>query len=99
MRGEADPKVMMLSLVTLDQLVPLDHPIRQIKPIVDKALRELSPTFNRMYVEPVDHRYYQGIYFDLRRRIWREGLLFRYDYPIKMHYQQGTCKNKRKETK
>lgn len=51
MRGKAETQVEMLSLVTADQLVPLDHPIRQIKPIVDNALRELSPTFARMYAE------------------------------------------------
>lgn len=51
MRGNADTQVTMLSLVTADQLVPEDHPIRQIKPIVDNALRELSPTFTRMYAE------------------------------------------------
>jgi len=41
----------MLSSITADQLVPADHPIRQIKPIVAKVLRELSPTFSRMYAE------------------------------------------------
>ena len=51
MRGKADTQVTMLSLVTADQLVPEGHPIRQIKPIVDNALRELSPTFTRMYAE------------------------------------------------
>src|SRR3989304_1435137 len=51
MRGKADTQVTMLSLVTADQLVPADHPIRQIKPIVDDALRELSPTFSQMYAE------------------------------------------------
>jgi len=51
MRGQADKQVTMLSLVTADQLVPEDHPIRQIKPIVDNALRELSSTFTRMYAE------------------------------------------------
>ena len=51
MRGKTDTQVTMLSLVTADQLVPEDHPIRQIKPIVDDALRELSPTFARMYAE------------------------------------------------
>ena len=34
-----------------DQLVPEDHPIREIKPMVDNALRELSPTFTDMYAE------------------------------------------------
>jgi len=51
MRGKAETQVEMLSLVTADQLVPEDHPIRQIKPIVDNALHELSPTFTRMYAE------------------------------------------------
>jgi len=51
MRGNREIQVMMLSSVTADQLVPGDHPIRQIKPIVDNALRELSPIFNRMYAE------------------------------------------------
>jgi transposase len=51
MRGKAETQVEMLSLVTADQLVPKDHPIREIKPIVDNALRELSPTFTLMYAE------------------------------------------------
>ena len=51
MRGETEKQVTMLSLVTADQLVPADHPIRQIKPMVDQALRELSPTFSGMYAE------------------------------------------------
>lgn len=51
MRGKADMQATMLSLVTPDQLVPEDHPIRQIKPMVDNALRELSPTFTKMYAE------------------------------------------------
>ncbi len=51
MRGRVDRQVTMLSALTPDQLVPLGHPIRQIKPIVDDALSELSLTFNRMYAE------------------------------------------------
>lgn len=49
MRGNKEVQAAMLSLVTADQLVPADHPIRQIKPMVDNALHELSPVFNRMY--------------------------------------------------
>jgi transposase len=41
----------MLSAVTADQLVPADHPVRRIKPIVDKALQRLSPIFTQMYAE------------------------------------------------
>jgi len=49
MRGKKYTQVTMLSLITANDLVPEDHPIREIKPMVDKALAELSPTFNRMY--------------------------------------------------
>jgi transposase len=51
MRGKLDRQVTMLCSLTPDQLVPPDHPIRQIKPIVDQALSRLSPVFNRMYAE------------------------------------------------
>jgi len=49
MRGDATQQAVMLSAVTPDQLVPPDHPIRRIKPIVERALRELSPVFREMY--------------------------------------------------
>ena len=49
MRGQNENQIIMLSSLTPDQLVPQDHPIRAIKPIVDRALNELSPVFNRMY--------------------------------------------------
>ena len=49
MRGDQTQQVTMLSALTPDQLVPTDHPIRRIKVIVDRALRELSPVFDAMY--------------------------------------------------
>jgi transposase len=51
MRGKKDTQVTMLSLVTANDLVPEDHPIREIKPMVDEALAELSPVFTGMYAE------------------------------------------------
>ena len=39
----------MLLAVTADQLVPADHPIRRIKPIVQSVLARLSPLFDEMY--------------------------------------------------
>lgn len=51
MRGKQEKQITMLSALTPDQLVPQGHPIRHIKPIVDQALKELSPTFNRMYAD------------------------------------------------
>ncbi len=35
MRGSPLQQVTMVSTVTPDQLIPADHPIRRIKPIVD----------------------------------------------------------------
>lgn len=49
MRGDAIHQATMLSLVTTDDFIPADHPIRRIKPIVDRALSKLSPVFTSMY--------------------------------------------------
>ena len=49
MRGKAVRQVEMLTAITPDVLVPRGHPIRRIKPMVDRALGQLSPTFDRMY--------------------------------------------------
>ena len=49
MRGNAARQVEMLTAVTPDDLVPQGHPIRRIKPMVARALAQLSPTFARMY--------------------------------------------------
>src|SRR3972149_6052068 len=49
MRGDSNQQAVMLTTITPGQKVPKDHPVRQIKEIVDRALRELSPRFNAMY--------------------------------------------------
>src|SRR5215216_4724909 len=49
MRGQVACQSVMLFGVTPDQLVPADHPIRRIKPIVEQALAHLSPIFAQMY--------------------------------------------------
>ena len=49
MRGDATFTTTMLSLVTTDDFIPGDHPIRRIKPIVERALTKLSPVFEQMY--------------------------------------------------
>jgi transposase len=51
MRGNTLEQVTMLSTLTPEQLVPKDHPIRRIKVIVEAALKELSPEFDRMYAK------------------------------------------------
>ena len=49
MRGNAARQVEMLTAVTPDALIPQGHPIGRIKPMVDRALAQLSPTFARRY--------------------------------------------------
>jgi len=49
MRGDADRQALMFSALTPEQLVPQDHPIRAIKPIVGRALQAISPTLSKMY--------------------------------------------------
>lgn len=51
MRGAAACQAMILTAITPDALVPQDHPIRKIKPMVEAALAKLSPVFDRMYAE------------------------------------------------
>jgi transposase len=48
-RGTDNQQVTMLSLVTPDKRVPVDHPLRRIKGLADEALAALSPTFDAMY--------------------------------------------------
>jgi transposase len=49
MRGTTTRQVTMLSTVTSDSLIPMDHPIRRIKPVVETVLAELGPEFDAMY--------------------------------------------------
>jgi hypothetical protein len=49
MRGTTDLQVTMLPTLTSDSLIPSDHPIRRIKPIVEAILAELEPEFDAMY--------------------------------------------------
>jgi transposase len=49
MRGTTTRQVTMLSTVTSDSLIPMDHPIRRIKPVVEAVLAELGPEFDAMY--------------------------------------------------
>ena len=51
MRGNAARQVEMLTAVTPDALIPQGHPMRRIKPMVARALAQLSPTFARRYAQ------------------------------------------------
>src|SRR5262250_3047653 len=49
MRGEGRRQRSMLIVMDLEQRVPKEHPLRRIKQLAQAVLKELSPTFNRMY--------------------------------------------------
>lgn len=49
MRGDEAGQGGMFSYLTLEQRVPQDHPLRPIRAMVDRALAEMSPEFDRMY--------------------------------------------------
>ena len=50
MRGRREPQVSMLTFIDLETRVPADHPLRTINRLADRALAQLSPEFDRMYV-------------------------------------------------
>jgi len=41
----------MLCLMSLESVVPADHPLRGIKSLAEAALRQLSPVFDAMYAQ------------------------------------------------
>ncbi len=49
MRGTTTRQVTMLSTLTTDSLIPPEHPIRRIKPVVEAVLADLEPEFDAMY--------------------------------------------------
>ena len=49
MRGELDENAGMFSYITPAQRVPKEHPLRAIRVLVDAALKDMSPVFQRLY--------------------------------------------------
>src|SRR5262245_18474821 len=50
MRGDdRDEQGSMWSYVPMEQRIPVDHPLRVMRPMVDAVLRELSPRFTELY--------------------------------------------------
>jgi transposase len=50
MRGADEQPGAMFSYVSLEQRVPIDHPLRAVRRITDRALERLSPQFGALYV-------------------------------------------------
>lgn len=51
MRGTQDPQADMYTLISPESLVPKEHPLRRIKPLLDQVLRDLSDLFDEMYAQ------------------------------------------------
>ena len=51
MRGWRDPQASMLGFIDPEERIPLDHPLRTIKCLADRALAELSANLDALYAE------------------------------------------------
>src|SRR6185437_15737010 len=51
MRGSEPQQMALFSVVSLDDRIPQDHPLRAMRPLVDRALATLSPTFDQIYAD------------------------------------------------
>lgn len=49
MRGQQPKQASMLCLMNIEEQIPEDHPLREVKKVADDALRRMSRTFDRMY--------------------------------------------------
>src|SRR5258707_13913810 len=49
MRGHDEQQESMFSYISLEKRVPLDHPLRRVREMTDRAPRDLSPKFSEMY--------------------------------------------------
>jgi transposase len=49
MRGSPDPQLAMLSSLSTEDLIPMEHPIRRIRVVVDAVLAGMGDTFDAMY--------------------------------------------------
>jgi transposase len=49
MRGDDEQQLGVFSYVSPEQRVPQEHPLRPVRAMADKALRDLRPRFSRLY--------------------------------------------------
>lgn len=49
MRGHDQPQSAMWSYIPIEDRIPADHPLRPLRRLVNRALRDLSPRFARLY--------------------------------------------------
>jgi len=51
MRGTPDRQLALLSSLSTEDLIPVDHPIRRIRVVVDTVLAEMDVSFDAMYAK------------------------------------------------
>ena len=51
MRGSEPQQGALFSVVSIEDRIPADHPLRAMRPVVDRALATLSPTFDQIYAD------------------------------------------------
>ena len=51
MRGADGQQATMFSYLSPEERVPEDHPLRSIRQLADRMLKQLSPQFEKMYSE------------------------------------------------
>ena len=49
MRGDDEQQLGVFSYVSPEQRIPQDHPLRRVRAMADKALRQLQARFSRLY--------------------------------------------------
>src|ERR1022692_3099752 len=49
MRGDDEKQAAMFSYVTLEQRIPLDHPLREIRVLADRALARMDAQLDALY--------------------------------------------------
>ena|ERR1700710_1513066 len=49
MRGEDEQTGALFTYLSPEALVPAEHPLRAIRPVVNAALERLSPEFSKLY--------------------------------------------------
>jgi hypothetical protein len=48
MRGKDEQQLDVFSYISPEERVPHDHPLRPLRVMIDEALRELQPRFNKL---------------------------------------------------